>query len=652
MNLQNINRAVAALLLAISAALVVVVLWGLQQLQTTYNAAHDYYRTRESLSGTWRSTVEDYLRSGDGVKLDAAAKQLQQINESDLTKLPIELQHQLKPLLDALDQSLNNDLRAAGKLAGNPQALLLNAENELRGKLATLSTIAGEKRRAQPALAGDYLHALITLDDALVQLIQARERYALQRDGESKNSVKYDIDELARLQQHLSELAPLNVFAEKAVDTFDALVADDNARPEERSVELRREIGSLINRYAAELQRTDQLISSRDAAVAKVREQISSLLQHFSDYESSLIENQAHIRQQVRSSLFGLVLLVLGLYGVLFWLQHRLSDVALQVGQYLQRLAQGNLLGTLRFDSRISEIQALNESTNMLQGSLIELNQMLRQRSAQVASSSASVLHSSRELQDSIVNQLAQSTSASSAVADMSASSELMTEEVAAVVAITNAADKTLQSGVQIIGHAVTGVTDLAEEIEATVAALNQLQGNASGIQSFVSHIQAIADQTNLLALNAAIEAARAGEQGRGFAVVADEVRTLARRSGNATVEIERLVEAVNSSAAELAQVMHRQTSGARRSADEIRAAGAAYSDLVQSVSRIRGAVTDIADLADRQHHAAGSVRSFISGVVESAEHSRLRSQHSVSVGAELDEISRQVSQLAQRFDS
>jgi methyl-accepting chemotaxis protein len=97
---------------------------------------------------------------------------------------------------------------------------------------------------------------------------------------------------------------------------------------------------------------------------------------------------------------------------------------------------------------------------------------------------------------------------------------------------------------------------------------------------------------------------------------------------------------------------MQRQTTGARRSAEDIRAAGTAYGELVQNVSRIRGAVSDIADLADRQHDAASAVKNFISGVVESAEHSKVRSLHSVSVGTELDEISTQVSELARRFES
>lgn len=650
MTLQNLNRWAATCLLAISTALIVVVLWGLQQLQTTYNSAHDYYRIREALSGGLRSTVEDYLRGGDGMQLDTAIKQLQNMTQQDVPILPAALQQQLLPQLVALEKSLNNDLRGAGKLAGDPQALLANAENELRGKISALNTISIERRQSQPALSSDYLVALSAMSDALAQLIFARERYSSHSNAETSGSITSQLDELNALHKKLLALPSLNVFVESKQDDFDSLGAAEQ-KPEERSSELRREIGSILIRYPAELNRTDQMLLTGNNAKSAVRNQIQQLLQYFSEYETNILENQKHIRQKVQFTLFGLVFLVLGLCGGLFWLQHRLSTVALQVGRHLQQLASGDLRGTLNLSSHISEINGLGESTNVLQSSLIELNQELDKRSMEVADASDLVLRSTRELQISIESQVDQGTQALAAVVEMSSTSRSVKTEVSAVVSATKAADATLSEGAKVIHNSVSGMSDLADEIKETIAAITQVQEHAAGIQSFVGNIQSIADQTNLLALNAAIEAARAGEQGRGFAVVADEVRTLARRSGDATLEIERLVEKVNTSALHLSEVLQRQTSSVHKSAAEITTAGVAYSELVRNVLHIRDAVIDIAGLADQQYDAAASVRNFIDGVVGAAEESKAHSQRSVEVGMELNEISRQVSVLAKRFE-
>src|SRR5690606_10436424 len=519
-SLATINRTVAALLVTLAVMLIAVVLWGLQQLQATYDSAHDYYRVRESLSGHWRSTIENYLHGGDGVQLDAAIKQLTEIRAQSLATLPQPLQEKLLPQMAALEHSLNIDLRAAGKLAGQPQALLANAENELRGKLSLLAGIAIESRAAKPALASDYLAKIAAMSDALVQLVLARERHSQHK----KASVADHLEELAELQTQLHELSPLNVFTTANDTGFELLIAGPTSPPEEKSTEMRREIGSILYRYPAELDSTDRQLTAAATARTQVREQIGALLQNLSAYDEDIAQNQSAIRQQVKTRLFALIAILLGLCGGVFFLQYRLGAIALRVGQFLQQMASGKLHGSLQLHSRINEIQVLGKSAEILQESMIDLNQALKRRSSEVSVASGAVLQAARELQGNLDEQLEQSTRASTAVVQMSTTSQTVASEVGAVVAATIEADKTLQSGSRTIGEAVSGMSSLAVEIAAAGAALNQLQQHGISIQSFVSHIQGIADQTNLLALNAAIEAARAGEQGRGFAVVAEEV--------------------------------------------------------------------------------------------------------------------------------
>lgn len=651
-NLKNINRGAAASLLIISGLLVAAVLWGLQQLQTSYSSAQDYYRIRENLSGTWRATIEDYLYSGDGVALDAAIKQLRAIQVDDIPRLSPTLQQQLVPRFITLQKLLDIDMRAAGKMSGDPQAILSNAENDLRSTLAALSALANKKRSP---LAGEYLHEASAMSDELVQMIMARERYLQHGDSETRKNLLFHWQQLNNLQKEFVGLAALNIVVERAVDPFDAFLhqeddKSDDRKPEERSTELRRELGSLLARYVAELDQTDKQIMAAQQSRAEVREQIKAILQQFVGFESELLRDQLHIRNSVRCALFALMIAMLGLCCGLFWLQRRLSVVAIEIGDLLRAMAQGDLGRQLNLRSRIAEIAMLGNSTQTLQHALLDVSHQLDSRSEEVGRASAAVLLAAEELQFSIGAQLQQSTSASNAVSDMFATALAVVNEVTSVQQASRIVEQTLNTGAQNINRAVFGMAELSSDILATDKALADLQNHALNIQSFVDHIQAIADQTNLLALNAAIEAARAGEQGRGFAVVADEVRTLAQRSSHATVEIERLMEKIASAAGALSDVLRRQITRANRAAQEVTSAGGAYAEVVQSVGQIRRTVADISDQAHKQQQAADAVKLFVESVVDAAGHSKIRSEEGVKVAGELSRISRHVSALADRF--
>jgi len=651
MKLRTINQATMAVLLTTSIALVIVVSWGLSQLQQTQQLAQNYYQLRENLSGNWRSLIEDYLNSGDGIRLDEAIHELNRINSEQLPLLPADIRQSIEPAIATLQQALDSDLRGAGKLAGDPQALLTNDENELRGKLALLAALAADKQRTQPALTISYLNAITTMNDLLADGMLRRHRYFQHGGADSERSVIDNIAALKTQQQALMALPSLQVFARSETTEF-VLMAADTAEPEEKSLELRREIGSVLHRYMDDMQHTTKMRTAGASAKESVRNQIQQLLSALSAHEAAIDEHQAAIRQRVQIAMLALICLVLAVCGVLFYLQYRLSRVAYTLGEHQKKLAAGDLRDWLELRSRIGDISDLGQSTRALQQSLIDLSSDLGSRSEQVASASRRVLESTQELQISLEQQLQQSTHASSAIGDMSAAGEMVAREVAAVVAATRAADVTLADGTRIIDRSVQGMSGLAQEITATISALDQLQSHATGIHSFVGNIQGIADQTNLLALNAAIEAARAGEQGRGFAVVADEVRTLARRSSEATLEIERLIDKVNAATAHLADVMQRQTHSAKQTAEEIRAAGVAYRDLEAGVARIRTSIADIAQSTEQHGVATQVVGEFIKGTVEAAQDSHGRNHESVAVSRQLDQISGQVRAIAQQFTS
>ncbi len=163
-------------------------------------------------------------------------------------------------------------------------------------------------------------------------------------------------------------------------------------------------------------------------------------------------------------------------------------------------------------------------------------------------------------------------------------------------------------------------------------------------------HLEDIAQQTNLLALNAAIEAARAGEAGRGFAVVADEVRSLAQRTQQSTEEIEALVEGLRSGAEQAATIMDAGRGLTERSVELTRQAGVALGSITQAVSSIQGMNQQIAAAAEQQSLVAEEISRNVLGVRQVCEQTAAASEETAASSAELARLGEQLQEMVERF--
>jgi aerotaxis receptor len=187
------------------------------------------------------------------------------------------------------------------------------------------------------------------------------------------------------------------------------------------------------------------------------------------------------------------------------------------------------------------------------------------------------------------------------AMNEMSATVHEVAQNASIAAQATEQADREVMQGKRVVSESIDGINRLAQEVERASQAIGKLAVDSQQIGSVVDVIRGIADQTNLLALNAAIEAARAGEQGRGFAVVADEVRTLASRTQESTDEIQRMIQNLQRAADDAVKVMEEGQRISAASVEQANHTGASLEAITQAVARINDMAGQIATAAEEQ---------------------------------------------------
>jgi methyl-accepting chemotaxis protein len=233
---------------------------------------------------------------------------------------------------------------------------------------------------------------------------------------------------------------------------------------------------------------------------------------------------------------------------------------------------------------------------------------------------------------------------------EMSATVQEVARNAVEAAEAAKEADNTFHQGKQVIDRVIEAIGELANEVEKAANVIQQLEAESMNIGSVLDVIKSIAEQTNLLALNAAIEAARAGEQGRGFAVVADEVRTLAGRTQQSTQEIEEMISKLQSGANNAVKVMETGKDMTKVGVDQAAAAGEALLTINTAVERITGMNTQIASAAEEQSSVAEEINRSIVSINEVAEQSAAGAQQTAQASNDLARLADQLKALVGRF--
>ncbi|MDY6980238.1 MAG: methyl-accepting chemotaxis protein [Pseudomonadota bacterium] len=366
------------------------------------------------------------------------------------------------------------------------------------------------------------------------------------------------------------------------------------------------------------------------------------------ELRAQMLENKNAI---IRNSL--LLSLVAILSGALIaWLVIRsIKRTFGHVIQSLNDIASGEGDLTRRLDEQgRDEVAQLGGAFNRFVSRIQELIRQIRETGDTLTSSAKQMTEMSVETKYSMNQQESKIDQVATAMNEMTATVQEVARNAAEASSAAQSADSEAGNGNQLVKQAIGSINELASEVDQSAQNIASLDQNAEQIGTVLDVIRGIAEQTNLLALNAAIEAARAGEQGRGFAVVADEVRTLASRTQDSTQEIQAMIEQLQQGTKTAVQSMDQSREKTGAVVDVAKQAGEALTSITRAVSQIADMNSHIATAAEEQSAVSEDINQNVVSINTLANQAAATAEQAAASSQDLERLAEQLQQAISQF--
>ena len=465
----------------------------------------------------------------------------------------------------------------------------------------------------------------------------------------------------AKVDEYRNKWAEAREHAKKRVEVLTALEQDPKGKETLAAIIASMDAYEAGYNKVVGLVKSGSIISTQDAnkAIEIYKDAIHQSEKQISDYATAKDESLVQVKMRLDGQDHHVVVLTLTILAVSFILVLIMVMLLIrsikrpldQIEELVNDIAQGegDLTKRLTYNGK-DELGAICGSFNLFIDKLHTIISQIASTSTQVAAASSQLHSTAEHIATGAEEVAAQAGTVATAGEEMSATSGDIAQNCQMAAEGAQRASQAASDGAAVVERTVVVMGQIAEKVQESAKTVESLGERSDQIGAIIGTIEDIADQTNLLALNAAIEAARAGEQGRGFAVVADEVRALAERTTRATKEIGEMIKAIQKetkgAVAAMEQGVHQVETGTEESAKS----GQALQDIMQQINDVAMQVNQIATAAEEQTATTSEISSNMQQITEVVHQTSQGAQESATAAAQLNGNAEELQRLVRQF--